>query len=73
MAINFDISSHGSVCLVRPQTPESIEILNSFIDECVMEHTMFGNAIAVEPRYLSDFLDGLAEFINTIDVDLIKS
>lgn len=48
------VENHGSICLVRPCTDAAREWL--------VEHTdgqWWGGALAVEPRYLDDLLDGL--------------
>ena len=49
------VENHGSICLVRPATDAAREWL--------AEHTdgqWFGDALAVEPRYVVDLLDGLS-------------
>ena len=53
------VEDHGSIYLVRPETDAAREWLT--------EHTdgqWFGNALAVEPRYVVDLLDGLANDLN---------
>ncbi len=52
------VSNHGSIVLLQPTTPEA----RAWFDENLSEdHQEFGGAIACEPRYVGDILDGLTE------------
>jgi hypothetical protein len=54
MEADFRLENHGSVWLVRP--------LNGEAQEWLEEHTdgmWFGNALAVEPRYVDGLVFGL--------------
>lgn len=53
------VENHGSLYLVRPATDAAREWLE--------EHTdgqWFGGALVVEPRYVVDLLDGMADELN---------
>lgn len=53
----FRLEQHGSITLVRPLTDEATQWL--------VEHTdgsWFGNALAVEPRYIPNLVEGMIEF-----------
>lgn len=52
----FDIENHGSICLIRPMTPDVDEWLRANVDP---EAQWFGNALVVEPRYVGDLVEGL--------------
>lgn len=54
-ALGYDIlaADHGSIWLVEPVTSEAAEWITEHVDATL---PMFGRAITVEPRYVSDIL-----------------
>lgn len=52
------VESHGSVVLVRPQSDEAREWIEEHVDPLAQ---WFGSALVVEPRYLIQLLEGMAE------------
>lgn len=50
----FTVENHGSILLVRPLTAD----VRGWLEEHT-EGTWFGGALAVEPRYVEDLVDGL--------------
>lgn len=52
----FDIENHGSICLIRPLTPDVDEWLHANVDP---EAQWFGKALVVEPRYVEELYEGL--------------
>jgi hypothetical protein len=55
----FTIADHGSIVLVTPTTDECRTFLEDHTGE---EAQWFGGALVVEPRYLADLVDGLADW-----------
>ena len=55
--LDFDVSNHGSICLLTPLT----EAAQAWVAEHLPEDAMtWGqNSIVVEPRYIEDILDGI--------------
>jgi len=56
---DFFIELHGSICLVRPQNDVASDWLaeeSRSAYEAGSEWQFFGNALAVEPRYLDNVL-----------------
>jgi hypothetical protein len=54
--MDFCVTCHGSIIMVRPRTAEAREWL--------AEHTdgqWWGGALAVEPRYFEPLAEGIAE------------
>jgi hypothetical protein len=52
----FDVENHGSVCLVRPLTPD----VRTWLEEHT-DGTWFGSALVVEPRYVDTLVTALIE------------
>jgi hypothetical protein len=52
------IENHGSVILVRPLDSAAHE----WLTEMCVDAQWFGNAMACEPRYLDQLLDGMLSF-----------
>jgi hypothetical protein len=50
----FTVEDHGSLFLIRPLTRDVTSWLTRHTDA-----TWFGGAIAVEPRYVDDLVDGM--------------
>jgi len=65
-APDLAVSHHGSVVLFHPQT----ELAHDWMDEhcpAGADHTYFGAALVVEPRYVRDLLaHALEDGLNTI-------
>lgn len=56
MANDFSVENHGSIVLLRPLTPAA----EAWIEEHIPDDAQtFGNAIAVEPRYIQDIINGI--------------
>lgn len=55
---NFEIQNEGTICLLRPLTDWATDWLETNIHENAQ---WFGTAVVVEPRYLSDIVDGICE------------
>lgn len=52
---DFDVIDSGSIVLLRPNTAAA----SAWCDEHLPEDaTWFGGSVAVEPRYISDIVDG---------------
>ena len=47
------IENHGSICLARPETAAQREWL---LETAPEDAQFFGDALALEPRYVGDFL-----------------
>jgi hypothetical protein len=56
-AADFSIEDHGSLVLLRVKTDAAKEWANEHLPEDAMH---FGGAVVVEPRYVADILDGIA-------------
>lgn len=54
--MDYKAENHGSLWLIRPLTPEATEWLNENLSE---EAQWFGNAVAVEPRYVPGLVERL--------------
>lgn len=54
---DFVLEDHGSVFLLRPISPASFIWIGEHIPE---DAQWFGNAVAVEHRYIGDIVDGIA-------------
>ena len=52
----FDVENHGSICLVRPLTPDVSSWLHEHTDG-----TWFGSALVVEPRYVEPLVTALIQ------------
>lgn len=50
------VENHGTIVLVRPLTEPALDWLSEHTDG-----TWFGNALAVEHRYVSDLVAGLRD------------
>lgn len=53
---DFTVENHGSIVLLRPNTEAAREWLDEHISD---DAQTFGNAIAIEPRYVGDILYGI--------------
>jgi hypothetical protein len=54
---DFTVENHGSVFLLQPHTPEATDWVTQNLN---VEHWQkFGNAVAVEHRYIVDIVDGV--------------
>lgn len=63
-APDFIFTSHGSVCLLYPATPAAREWISEHIPE---DAQRLGDAVAIEPRYAGDILEGAANDGLTIE------
>lgn len=56
---DFVFTSHGSICLLEPLTPQAEEWIGNNVD--LNDETQFwGRAVVLEPRYAGDILNGIA-------------
>lgn len=55
--MDFGITDHGSIWLIRPLT----EAAQEWVDENVAVESWFGTAFAVEHRYAVDIVNGIVE------------
>lgn len=53
--VDVAVENHGSVCLLRPVS----SIGEKWLDENIHEPMYLGTAVAVEPRLLSNVVDGM--------------
>lgn len=53
--VDFTVAFHGSLVLVTPETTAARDWL---ADHLAGETTWWAGAVAVEPRYVADLLDG---------------
>ena len=53
--MTYQVENHGSLCLVKPLDDEAL----SWLNENVEGGQWWGGALAVEPRYLENLLDGM--------------
>jgi hypothetical protein len=54
--VDFSVENHGSIFLLRPHTQSA----NMWVSEHIPDDAQFfGNAIAIEPRYISDIVAGI--------------
>lgn len=56
---DISVENHGTIALLRPQTPRAAVWLSDHTDG---EAQWFGDALAVEPRYVRDIVEGAVEF-----------
>jgi hypothetical protein len=56
--IDVTVENHGTIALLRPHT-EAADAW--FADHIGDDAQWFGNALAVEPRFVGDIIDGLAD------------
>ena len=57
MTIDFTVSNHGSIALIRPQTDAARAWLRDNVEDAAQ---YLGASLAVEPRFLDGLLDGIA-------------
>jgi len=55
---DFEVENHGTIFLIRPTSEAGS---NHFAELDPWHHTSFGNALAVEHRYLEDVVHRLQE------------
>lgn len=56
--MDFTLENHGSIVLLQPHT----EAARAWVSEHIPDDAMiWGTSIVVEPRYVSDIVDGIAE------------
>lgn len=65
MIADFTLENHGSILLLRPNTPEAQAWVNEHFSSDNTQ--MFSNAIAVAPRYVSDIVQGIVDACLTIE------
>ncbi len=53
---DFDIADHGSIILLRPDTPEARDWIDEHLPADALWH---GGAVAIERRYFEDIYDGI--------------
>ena len=53
---DFIVENHGSIFLLRPVSPAASEWVSERIPE---DAQWFGDAVAVEHRYIGDIVDGI--------------
>jgi len=58
MPRDFQITYHGSISTLAPLTPEAEDWVQENLPTDVM---WFGNAVAIEPRYLDAIVTGILE------------
>ena len=56
MTMHVALEHHGTITLVRPMTPEAKTWLK---ENTGPESTWWGGALAVEPRYVANLVEGL--------------
>lgn len=54
--MDYRATNHGSLWLIEPLTPQATEWLNDNLGE---EAQRWGNAVAVEPRYVPELIERL--------------
>lgn len=58
MTTDITITDHGSIILVTPITDQA----KAWVDDNVSEESQwFGNSLVVEPRYISNLVDGMSD------------
>ena len=55
---DMQFSNHSSIVLMLPLSEAASDWIKQYLPEDVIR---FGNAIAIEPRYVSGIIDGLNE------------
>jgi len=55
---DFEVENHGTIFLIRPTSEAGS---SHFAKACPRDHTFFGNALAVEHRYIEDVVLRLQE------------
>jgi len=55
---DFICENHGSIFLLRPVSPASFDWIESHLPP---DRMTFGNAVVIEPRYVSAILVGLQD------------
>lgn len=56
--MDFTFENHGSIVLCRPQNEAAAEHL---LNNVGSESPWFGDALAVEPRYVAGLIEGLRD------------
>jgi hypothetical protein len=56
---DFTLYNHGSICVLTPSTVKGQAWTYRHFD--MDEVQMWNNGVVIEPRYVGDILDGLAE------------
>lgn len=54
--MDYKATNYGSLWLIEPLTPQATEWLNEHLGE---DAQRYGNAVAVEPRYVSGLVERL--------------
>ena len=55
---DFTLENHGSIMLLRPLTGAA----QDWVDDHIPDEAMaWGDAIAIEPRYIEDIADGIID------------
>lgn len=54
---DFQLIDEGTIVLLFPFTNRA----NEWLSENVLDPLMFGNALAIEPRYANDIVNGLID------------
>jgi hypothetical protein len=57
--MDFDFNDHGSICLLTPLTPKASCWVEDHLDPDGM--TWGQCSVVIEPRYVQDILDGIAD------------
>ena len=61
---DFDLVSHGSICLLTPRTPAA----HDWVEEHLPANAqLWGPSIVVEPRYVQAIIDGVEDEGLTIE------
>jgi hypothetical protein len=55
---DFRVENHGSIFLLRPLSKEGEDWAKSHLPD---DAQTFGNAVAVEPRYINDIVNGICD------------
>lgn len=56
--IDFIVTHHGSIVLLHPHTPAAVRWIGEHLPE---DAQTLGNAVAVEPRYITPIVDGIRD------------
>ena len=55
-APDFLLSNHGSIVLLEPQSDSAVAWIDDNLDQ---DHMLFGAAVVIEPRYVSEIVAGI--------------
>lgn len=55
---DFLVQDHGSICILSPQTDGAMDWVEDNIEQD-NDYQPYWPAVVIEPRYMSDILDGI--------------